>query len=80
MHHKVIKLVQSKDEGQRVFPHSLVIRSPAQITKSLLVLWVEAPEHRYPEVVEEGEIIWDAIVLDHNMQGSKVGDYSGPPK
>ena len=63
-----------------MFPHSLGIMSSHQSAKSLLVLWVEAQEHTYLAVVEEEEIMEDEIVLDRNMPGSKVGDYSGPQK
>ena len=57
-----------------MFPHSLGIMLPHQSAKSLRVLWVEAQEHKYPEVVEEEEIIGDEIVLNLSMPGSKVGD------
>ena len=80
MYCKVIELVQSKDEGPSMFPYSLEIMSPHQSAKSLLVLWVEAQEPKYPEVVEEEEIIEEEMVPDHSIPGSNVGDYSGPNK
>ena len=63
-----------------MFPHSLWIIPPCQSTKSLLVIWMEAQEHKYPGVVEEEEIIGEKNVLDHIIPCSKVGDYSGPNK
>ena len=78
MYCKVIELIQSKDEGQNVFLHSLGIVSPHQSATSILVLWVETQEHKYPEIMKEEAILGDEIVLDHSMPGSKVGDYSGP--
>ena len=45
MYCKVIELIQSKDEGQNVFLHSLGIVSPHQSATSILVLWVETQEN-----------------------------------